>query len=572
MKILRANMSKLKILIEDLPEEWKLFGGRRLVAEICNKEINPECYPLGDENKLIITGGALAGYGIPMADRLSVGGKSPLTGGIKESNAGGTVIQSLSKLGICTIIIEGQPSTKDFYILYISKDKTELINASVYKKLGNHELVKEMRKKFNNDVSTISIGPAGEMKMSIAGVFASDTKWHLRPAARGGMGAVMGSKGLKAIVIKNNGTYKPNISNKEEFYSARREFIKKIMNNPETAVRYPKYGTAATLQIKNKIGALPTYNFTRGSFEKADLINGDALFRLIEERKGVGQHSHACMAGCIIKCGNIIPNKDGNFLSDSLEFETMGMLGANLGISNLDTIANLNYECNNIGIDTIETGAAIGIALSFGIANFGDEKEISKIISKDIRNGTVLGQLLGSGCTLTAQVFKTSRVPAVKGQSINASDPRAHKERAITHSMSTMGADHTFGVTRSPIPPHESNGHMQIARLVHVKMAGYESLGFCQMSLAGIEFELKYPVSLVNAIFNLNKDTEWLLKYGKEVILEERKFNFAAGFTEKDDRIPDFFKKEKLPPFNLVVDVPEKEYKSYWDKSFWENS
>ncbi len=572
MKILRVNMSKLKTLIEDLPEEWKLFGGRRLVAEICNKEVKPKCLPLGDENKLIITGGALAGYGIPMADRLSVGGKSPLTGGIKESNAGGITIQSLSKLGIRTIIIEGQPSTNDFYILYISKDKTELINANVYKKLGNHELIKEIRKKFNNDVSTVSIGPAGEMKMSIASVFASDTKWQLRAAARGGMGAVMGSKGLKAIVIENNGTYKPNISNKEEFNSARREFIKKIMTHPETAERYPKYGTAATLQIKNNQGALPTYNFTRGSFEKANLIDGDALFKLIEERKGVGQHSHACMAGCIIKCGNIIPDKEGNFLTASLEFETLGLLGSNLGISNLDTIAKLNYECNNIGIDTIETGAAIGIALSCGIANFGEEKEIFKIINKDIRNGTVLGQLLGSGCTLTAQVFKTSRVPAVKGQSINASDPRAHKERAITHSMSTMGADHTFGVTRSRIHPHESNGHMQIARLAHVKMAGYESLGFCQMSLTGIEFELKYAVNLINAIFDLNKDTKWLEQYGKEVILEERKFNFAAGFSEEDDKIPDFFKEEKLPPYNLVVDVPEKEYKSYWDKSFWENS
>jgi len=394
MKILRVNMSKLKILIKDFPEEWKLFGGRRLVAEICNKEIKPKCLPLGDGNKLIITGGVLAGYGIPMADRLSVGGKSPLTGGIKESNAGGTTIQSLSKLGIRTIIIEGQPSANDFYILYISKDKTELINANVYKKLGNHELIKEIRKKFNNDVSTISIGPAGEMKMSIAGVFASDTKCQLRAAARGGMGAVMGSKGLKAIVIENNGTYKPNISNKEKFNSARREFIKKIMTNPEATVRYPKYGTASTLQIKNNQGALPTYNFTRGSFEKANLIDGDAVFRLIEERKGVGQHTHACMAGCIIKCGNIIPDKEGNFLSDSLEFETLGMLGSNLGISNLDTIAKLNYECNNIGIDTIETGAAIGIALSCGIANFCEEKEIFKIINKDIRNGTVLGQLL----------------------------------------------------------------------------------------------------------------------------------------------------------------------------------
>jgi len=572
MKVLRVNMSKLKIIIEDFPEEWKLFGGRRLIAEICNKEINPKCFPLGEKNKLIITGGTLAGYGIPMADRLSVGGKSPLTGGIKESNSGGTAIQKLSKLGIRTIIIEGLPLTDDFYILYISKEKIELINTRGYKKLGNHELVQEMIKKFYDDVSTISIGPAGEMKMSIAGVFVSDTKYHLRAAARGGMGAVMGSKGLKAIVIKNNGTYKPNISNKEEFIKARREFIKKIMNNPETGVKYPKYGTAASVQVKNNQGALATYNFTRGSFEKANLIDGDALFKLIEERKGVGQHSHGCMSGCIIKCGNIIPDKEGNFLSENLEFETLGMLGSNLGIGNLDTIAKLNYECNNIGIDTIETGAAIGIALSCGVTNFGEEKEIFKIINRDIRNGTFLGQILGSGSTITAQVFKTSRVPAVKGQSINATDPRAHKERAITLSMSTMGGDHTFGMTRSTIPPHESSGHMPIARLVHVKMAAYESLGFCQVSLVGIEFELKYAVNFINAIFDLNKDTKWLEQYGKEVILGERKFNFAAGFSEEDDKLPDFFKEEKLPPFNLVVDLPEEEYKLYWDKSFWGNS
>jgi len=571
MKIIRVDMSKLKILIKDFPEEWKLFGGRRLIAEICNREIKPKCLPLGKENKLILTGGALAGYGIPMADRLSVGGKSPLTGGIKEANAGGITIQSLSKLGIRTIIIEGQPLTNDFYILYISKDKIELINANDYKKLGNHELLKEIRKKFNHDVSIISIGPAGEMKMSIAGVFATDTLGQPRSAARGGLGAVMGSKGLKAVVIENNGTYKPNIINKEDFGISRREFIKKIMSNPSTA-ELSKYGTASVIQIFNKRGNLPTYNFTRGSYEKSNLIDGDAVFKLIEERKGEGKHTYGCMKGCIIRCGNIIPDKEGNPLCASLEFETLGLLGSNLGISDLDTIAKLNDECNDLGIDTIEIGAAIGIALSCGIANFGDEEAISKIFTEDIRNGTVLGQVLGSGCTLTAQIFKVSRIPAVKGQALNASDPRAHKERAITHAMSTMGADHTFAVTNSKINPHASDGHMPIVRLTSVKVAAHESLGFCDFSLRGLEYDLQYAVNLLNAVFNLNKDTKWLEQYGKEVILKERKFNFAAGFSEEDDNIPDFFKEEKLPPFNLVVDIPESEYKSFWDKSFWENS
>ena len=572
MKLLRINMSKLDILIEDFPEKWKLFGGRRLIAEICIKEINPKCYALGAENKLIVTGGALAGYGIPTADRLSIGGKSPLTGGIKESNAGGVTIQSLNKLGIRTIVIEGKPLTDDFYILYISKDKIELINANNYKKLGIHELIKEIRNKIHHDVSIVSIGPAGEMRMSIAGVFATDTLGQLRAAARGGMGAVMGSKGLKAIVIENNGTYKPNISNKTEFNGFRSEFIKKIKNNPYVKDNLSKYGTTATVQLFNKRGNLASYNYTRGSFEKANLIDADAVFKLIEERKGVGKHSYGCMKGCIIQCANIIPDKEGNFLCGTLEFETIGMLGSNLGISSLDTIAKLNYECSDIGIDTIETGAALGIALSCGIANFGDGEEIFKIINEDIRNGTVLGQVLGSGCTLTAKVFKVARIPAVKGQALNASDPRAHKERAITHAMSTMGADHTFAVTNSKINPHASDGHMPIVRLTSVKAAAHESLGFCYFALLGVDVEIQYAVNLLNAVFNLNKDIRWLEQYGKEVILKERKFNFAAGFTEEDDNIPDFFKEEKLPPFNLVVDVPENEYKHFWDKSFWENS
>jgi len=572
VKIIRVNMGKLKIFIDDFPEKWKLFGGRRLIAEICNEEINPKCFALGDENKLIITGGVLAGYGIPMADRLSVGGKSPLTGGIKEANSGGIAIQSLSKLGIRTIIIEGQVLTDDLYILYIGKDKIELTNANAYKKLGNHELLNNIRKNTNHDVSIISIGPAGEMKMSIAGVFATDTLGLPRAAGRGGMGAVMGSKGLKAIVIENNGTYRPNIINKEDFVISRKKFIKKIMTNPLTAEILPKYGTTSVIRPFNNQGHLPTYNFTRGSFDEANLIDGDALFKLIEERKGKGKHAYGCMKGCIIKCGNIIPDKEGNFLCGALEYETLGMLGSNLGISNLDTLAKLNFECNNIGIDTIEVGAAIGIALSCGIANFGDEEEIYKIISEDIKNGTVLGRLLGSGCTLTAKVFNISRIPAVKGQALNASDPRAHKERALTHSMSTMGADHTFAVTNSKIDPHASHGHMKIVRLTSVKVAAHESLGFCNFSLGGLNYDLQYAVDLLNAVFNLNKDVTWLEQYGKEVILKERKFNFASGFTDEDDNLPEFFKKEKLPPFNLVVDVPESEYKSFWDKNFWENS
>lgn len=570
-KLLRMNMHSQKLEEYPLAESLKLAGGRRFIGTICNQEIDPCCSPLGEDNKLIITGGPLSGYNISSADRFSVGGKSPLTGGIKEANAGGNFIRLLKKLGISSIIIEKKPPDDHLYMVYLSKNERKILSADEYKGMGNYEAACNLRKRFGSDIGIMLAGPAAEMRMFSAGVFVTDKDGvPSRAAARGGMGAVMASKGLKAIVVQNDGDYKPAINNKEEFTKARKEFTHLLRTTPQTSEVYPNYGTAAALAPLNHMGALPTLNFTRGSFDMADKINGDALYDLIAARNGEGRHSHGCMHGCVIHCSNVVPDLEGKTIVSPLEYETLCLMGSNLGIGDLDTIARLNYYCNDIGLDTIEVGAAIGVALDYGMAEFGDEGEICRLVSDEIRNGTLKGRLLGSGAYLTAKVLGINRIPCVKRQAFAAHDPRSIKGMSVTYATTPMGADHTAGVTfRANIDHHKPEGQMEVSRNIQVLVAAVESLGFCIFVLPAMGGRVNCFVKLMNAVYGTKLTEEELLKEGKQTILLERKFNLQAGLTAASDRLPDFMKTEKNPPHNLVSDIPLADYQRYWDEEYW---
>ncbi|GAW92800.1 aldehyde ferredoxin oxidoreductase C-terminal domain-containing protein [Calderihabitans maritimus] len=571
MYLLRVNMSNLRTALEPLPEEYKLLGNRGLVAEILCREVPARTNPLGAKNKLILAGGPLAGLGISSAARLSAGGKSPLTGGIKEANAGGIAVQRMTRLGIRAIIVEGQAETGKIYLLYLKKDGVELLPAGELKGLGTYDVAKKLRARYGKDIGVITIGPAGEMLMNLAGIFATDSEGQTsRACARGGLGAVMGSKGLKAIVIANDGDYRVPVHDEEAFKKARKEFIKVLMTTPQTSEIYTNYGTASALAPINKLGGLPTYNFRQGSFEKAEAIDGDALYDLIEKRNGAGKHSHACMNGCVIRCSNVVPDEEGNTLVSPLEYETLALLGSNLGIADLDAIASLNKLCNDIGIDTIETGAALGVAIEAGMAPFGDAQEIYRIIEEEIGQGTILGRVLGQGTLITGRVLGISRLPVVKGQAIAAHDPRAIKGMTITYAMSPMGGDHTAGVTlRAPIDHHKPEGQMELSRNIQVIVAAHDSLGFCMFVIPAVGGKPEYVVNLINAVYGTNFQPEWLMEYGKDVIKKERAFNLAAGFNEVHDRLPEMFLEEELPPHNLVSDLSEEDYRRYWDTEFW---
>jgi aldehyde:ferredoxin oxidoreductase len=380
------------------------------------------------------------------------------------------------------------------------------------------------------------------------------------------MGCLMGSKGLKAIVVPEKGDYKIPIQDKEKFKQALKRYFQVISEAPQTSEIYPKYGTSAAMDTFNQMGALPTLNWRSGSFEEIDRIGKEALYSTIKERGGEGKTTHRCMPGCPVRCYNKYPDKEGRLIVSPLQYETMALMGSNLGISDLDAIARFNYLCNDIGVDTVELAIAIGMVMEKGLLRFGDPEDVTRVI-KGIGSGDSFSKVLSSGAVVTGKVFGIDRVPAVKGQGLPAHEPRAVKGMGVTLSMTPMGADHTTGVTfRQKVDHHKPDGQVDASLAVQLSTGGYDVLGICFFTATAVGTDPMLTANIVNAVYGTDHDGSLVNQLGKRVMLAEKTFNEAAGFTKAQDRLPEFFRNEKLPPFNLVYDVPQEEMDEFWDK------
>jgi aldehyde:ferredoxin oxidoreductase len=272
------------------------------------------------------------------------------------------------------------------------------------------------------------------------------------------------------------------------------------------------------------------------------------------------------MPVCVIRCSNVFPDKQGKKLIAPLEFECAGMLGSNLGISDLEQIAILTKKCNDVGVDAIETGAALAVAAEAELVQFGNGDRIGELID-EIGKGTVLGRVLGSGAAITGKVLGVRRVPVVKGQAMAAHEPRGIRGMSVTYALSPMGADHTAAATyRAQIDHHRPEGQMEVSRNVQVIMAYYDN--FCCMFVSrGLINKPKLFIDLINAIYGTHLGVEFLTGLGKEIIKRERIFNIAAGITQ--EYVPEFMKFEKLEPQGFVSDIPQADLDRFWEESFW---
>lgn len=557
-KLIRVNMKTQEITERPLPESYIGLGGRGLTSKIIFDEVSPDCDPLGPLNKLIMAPGILGGTSLSSSGRLSVGAKSPLTGGIKESNAGGNAAAKLARLDIAAIIVEQSADNGNIFVLVIANEEIKLVQANDLKGLGNYELVKKLRGQYGDKTGIISIGTAGELGLAAAGVAVTDMEGEpSRFSGRGGLGAVMGSKGLKAVIINDEGRSKLQLEDEEKFTELAREIHNELKENA-TIQGYGKYGTAGLLDLVNELGALPTKNFSQGRFDGAAKINGEALYQTITQRGGKGKPTHACMPGCLIKCSNVYPDENGEVVVAPVEYETIGLLGSNCEIDDLDAIARLNYLCNDQGIDTIEIGAALGVAMEAGVIPFGDAEKAEKAVA-EISQGTVLGRLLGNGAALTGRILGISRVPAVKGQAMPSYDPRGVKGNGVTYVTSPMGADHTAGNNVRGKNQHLAEGQIENSFNAQVLMAAYDSLGLCIFLGAVLNQKLDYVRQLVAAKIGSELPGDYMTRLGKSVLQVELGFNAKAGFTSAQDRLPSYMSSERLSPNNLVFDVPYEE-------------
>ena len=574
-RFLRVNMATKTCVFEEIPQEYAGLGGRALTSTIVAREVPPTCTPIGPHNKLVFAPGLLGATNSPNANRISVGCKSPLTEGIKESNAGGQPGGHLARLGILAVIVEDMAKEGEWWQLEVSKDHAKLIPAEVAG-LNNFEAVAKLVEKYGKDCSYITIGRGGEYKLTAASIAFTDRELRpMRHAGRGGVGAVMGSKGLKAIVVNPEGGKSQPLADEKAFREASKRFATALSEHPITSKGLAEYGTAVLVNILHEAGGLPTANFTVGQFDKHEAVSGELLNQLTKERGGEGIVAHGCMSGCMIRCSGILPDKKGKFQSKWPEYETLWCFGPHSGIGDLDAISKYDYMCDDIGVDTIDVGVAVGVAMAGGAIPYGDTKAVLDVMN-GISEGSPMGRIIGCGAATTGRVFGVRRVPAVKGQSLPAYDPRAVKGQGVTYATSPMGADHTAGyaVTANilncggSVDPLKKEGQIELSRNLQVATASVDSVGLClftAFAILDVPDALPAIVDMLNAKFGWKLTGDDVVSLGQRILSTEIDFNRRAGITQAADVLPDFFTDEKLPPHNTTFDITHEELKTVFN-------
>ncbi|MDP2847851.1 MAG: aldehyde ferredoxin oxidoreductase C-terminal domain-containing protein [Humidesulfovibrio sp.] len=567
-KILRINTRTKEYSFEELGK-YAGLGGRALTSRVVLNEVPATCHALSAANKLVIAGGILAGTTAANSGRSSVGAKSPLTGGIKESNVGGQFAHKLPRLGLQAIIFEDKPEADaPFVTVVVKKDTVEFLDAAELVGKGNYAAHDLLKAKFGEKVVTAIVGPAGEQSLMASTIQFSDPDGRpSRSAGRGGMGAVLGSKKIKAVVLDPDGKDAVVMADPEKFKVARKRWVDILMGHPVTSQGLPTYGTAILVNIINEAGALPTKNFRSGRFDGAAKISGEAMTETIKARKG--QYKHGCHTGCVIQCSQVYNDKNGDFLTTGFEYETIWGFGANILVDNLDDIAMMDRTCDEAGMDTIEMANTIAMAMEAGVVAWGDGKGVIDLLRK-VGTKDPLGRILGNGTVFTAQAFGVDRVPVVKKQALPAYDPRVVKGVGVTYCTTPMGADHTAGYAvcqnvlkvGGDVPSHGKAGQVEVSKNLQVATAAVDSLGLClfvAFAVLDTPDALGVVADLVSSYTGKPYSVDDIVNLGANCLKDELAFNVAAGFTTKDDQLPDFFKNEKLPPHDLAWDFTAEE-------------
>lgn len=568
---IRINMSDLSTSINPVPSQYQSLGGRALTSNFIHDEVKPTCHPLGKNNKMIFAPGLLSGSFAPNSGRLSVGAKSPLTGTIKESNTGGTFSQLMAKLSMKAIVVEGMPKGDTFYVIKVAKDGVciDEAPAEILGGCGNYKAIEVLEGIYGKKVGIAIIGAAGEYRFASANISFKDPESHIRSAGRGGLGAVMGSKKVKAIVLDPAGATPVTIAHPDAFKAASKVFAKALMDHPVSGQGLAAYGTDVLVNILNEAGGLPAYNFTKGRIEHNDNISGETMNATITERGGEGKVSHGCHPGCIIRCSQWYTDKEGHYVTSGFEYETIWGLGADSGIKNLDDIAAIDRAMDEIGVDSIETAVTVATAMEGGLLPWGDGKAVLEAV-QGMATPTPLGRIIAGGCAAVGKLCGLYRVPVVKGQAIPAYDPRSVKGIGLTYATTPMGADHTAGYCISgnilkvgaDIDPLKKDGQIEYARAMQIGTAAVDSTGMCLFVYFGIADSpegYQALIDMINAQYGISLTATDVDELGKSVLKVERDFNKQAGFTNAHDRLPEFFEYEPLPPHNVVWDFTPEE-------------
>ena len=544
-KYLNINLSDHSIETEELNGIDAVRVGRHFIAKTLLEKGAATADPLGPDNPLIFSAGPFAGSNFSNANRLSVGCKSPLTGGIKEANSGGTFAFALGQLEIAGFTLYG--ISDEWVVIHIPKEGAITFkDASPYLGKGNFEVARMLHEEYGDKVSLGICSPVGEYGGLMAGIsFTDPEKRPTRIAARGGVGAVMGSKKVKAIIVERNKM--PEFSDRKKYMGSVKEYTKMLDVDPAID-NFRKLGTAMVGDFTNKIGGLPTRNFSAGTIVEADegpfKLGGQFIRKQNLERGG--ETTHACMPGCMIKCSNIYADKHGEEICSPLEYETLGLVGSNCGLTDPDDVARLNDVANDLGIDTIEMGATIGVLMEAGEGKFGDFEFMAQVL-EDIRDGTEKGRLYAQGTARVGDHYNVARIPAIKKQGISAYDPREIEVTGISMMVTAQGADHTAGNIPTFQCKDKTTEELVAASLdIQEDCAAADSLGLCLFGRSVTNVQQGFIAEALNNAHGTDLTEGFMKELGREALAMEWQFNKDAGFTEEDDELPQFFYDEIL--------------------------
>ncbi|HKB25792.1 MAG TPA: aldehyde ferredoxin oxidoreductase C-terminal domain-containing protein [Methylomirabilota bacterium] len=548
------RLSDRAITTRELHGEAIVKAGRYLIARTLVDLGAATVDPLGPANPLIFSAGPFAGTSFSNANRTSVGCKSPLTGGIKEANGGGTFAYGLGQLRIAGLtLLDASP---DWVVLHVKKDGgVDFDDARPYLGKGNFEAAARLKAAYGKKIAFALCGPVGEYLGLIAGIAYTDKDGRpSRLSARGGVGAVMGSKKVKAIVLDLDKI--PPFEDPKKVTAAIKDYSKMLLADGVVTNFYAKIGTMGMADLQNVLGGLPVRNFSAGQLADVKAgekfkMGGEYISQLNTSRGG--EHTHACMPGCVIQCSNVYHDAAGKEVVSPVEYETLGLLGSNCGLTEPDDLAQLNFVANDLGVDTIELGGMIGVLMEAGLGAFGDVKFMTDCLA-EIRRGTPQGRLWAQGTARVGAHYNVRRVPVIKKQAISAYDPRVVEATGISMMATAQGADHTAGnLPRLKTREMDLDALLAQSLTAQTNCAATDSLGLCIFGRTVTEPNTEWLANAINAAHGTSLTRDFFAELGRETLRLEREFNRRAGFTENDDELPEFFYREPLSPTNHVA-------------------
>jgi aldehyde:ferredoxin oxidoreductase len=553
-RYLDIDLNTRAIMGRELHGEEIVKAGRYFIAKTLLELGAATVDPLSPGNPLILSAGPFAGSSFSNANRTSVGCKSPLTGGIKEANGGGSFSYGLGQLKIAGFTLHG--ASADWVVLHFKKDgDVDFDDAAPYLGKGNFEAQDMLHRKYGKKVTIALCGPVGEYQGLLGGIAFSDKDGRpSRLSARGGVGAVMGSKKVKAIVVDLDRL--PPFHEAKKVNAAIKNYAKMLQADSMVQNFYQKIGTMGMADLQNTLGGLPVRNFSAG--QQVDVATGEKFkmggeyISQLNVSRG-GDHTHACMPGCVIQCSNVYHDASGKEVVSPVEYETLGLLGTNCGLSDPDDLAQMNYIANDLGVDTIELGATLAVLMEAGLGQFGDVTFMADCMA-EMRQGSQLGRLWAQGTARVGEHYHVRRVPVIKRQAISAYDPRVIEATGVTMMATAQGADHTAGNL-----PRLKTREMDAAQIIEqslahqARVAANDSLGLCIFGMSVTNPNTEFLADAINAAHGTSLTKDFFEPLGREALRLEAEFNRQAGFTEKDDELPEFFYTEPLPPTNLVA-------------------